>query len=112
MTTGDLYLTFERKGSSWLWLVRFLGGVVALTVVREIFRAIDAGAIVMSSRRDPVVRLESPADMLLGSVFLALVLISGAGVAVAPRYMLRRRIIGALLLAIGFIRLALALWTS
>ena len=74
--TGDLYVTLERRGSSWLWLVRFLGAVVALTVVREIFRAIDAGAIVMSSRREPVVRLESPVDVLLGCVFLALLLIT------------------------------------
>lgn len=112
MTTGDLYLTLERKGSSWLWLVRFLGAVVALNVVREIFRAIEAGAIVMSSRREPVVRLESPVDVLLGCVFLALLLITGVGVAVAPRQMLHRRIIGALILAIGSLRLALALRTS
>ena len=109
--TGDLYLTLERKGSSWLWLVRFLGAVAALTVVREIFRAIEAGAIVMSSRREPEVRLESPPDVLLGGVFLALVLITGTGVAVAPRYMLHRRIMGAMVLAIGLIRLALALRT-
>ena len=111
--TVDLYAAIEQKGVWWLRLLRAFGAFIAVNVSRELYVAIMTGAIVLRRSGSPGPRyipLDTPSEIAIGGLFLVLLLIVGAGVALAPRQMLRRAILVPLFVAILLLRAMVYFW--